>query len=104
MLGDVQNLRRGKKKIREKARLEICSFCGLKEIRKFVYPHSSFTCGLVKILVFKKATHQLPTHNYNFMFVLKFVWAVYPTKKIKRKPRVRIKRKTFTDKCDQGRI
>jgi hypothetical protein len=36
------------KNLRKKARLEICAFFGQKEIRKFVYPHSSFTRGRVK--------------------------------------------------------
>ncbi len=98
MLGDVQNLLRGKKKTREKAR---------QEIRKFVNPYSTFTRGRVKY-GFKKS-HPLTTNN--FMFVLREkifrLWCaetVHPTKKRKRKPRVRIKRKTFTGKCDQGRI
>jgi hypothetical protein len=37
-----------KEKTHEKSRLETCGFFGLKEIRKFVYPYSSFTRGRVK--------------------------------------------------------
>jgi hypothetical protein len=49
-----------KEKTREKSRLKICGFFGLKEIRMFVYPHSSFTRGRVKY-GFKYATHPQPT-------------------------------------------
>jgi hypothetical protein len=49
-----------KERNREKARLEICGFFGLKEFRKFVYPHSSFTRGRVKYGL-KKANHPQPT-------------------------------------------